>query len=464
MPIHTIRLATPLTRSFRVEQVAGLFDLPLEEVEGRLAHELTVELPGLEEGWTIGAIVGPSGSGKTTLARAVYGDAQPAAGMNAQPAARMTALYDPPPWPADRPFIDCLGDAPIKHITRTLTAVGLGSVPTWLKPYRVLSTGERFRADLARALLSSERGTRSAERETVIQMTALAPRSEFPAPRLPPGLLVFDEFTSTLDRTIAQTTSAALARYLRNPQSEIRNPKFIALTCHTDILPWLAPDWTLDLSAKDNSSTKDEEPRTKQMGESIRPSYFVLRPSWSPARLQRHPLALAIRRVPQSLWPRFAPHHYLAGGLAASATCYAAFWDDELRIGDCGLRIREGSSIRNPKSEIRNSPHPIAFCAVVASLGWKKTKRITRLVTLPEFQGLGIASQLAETVAAREQSKGFRVTITASHPAILAHCSRSPRWKYLGTKKTGSTRQRLAGRAIRCSTGRAVASFEFVGP
>ena len=101
---------------------------------------------------------------------------------------------------------------------------------------------------------------------------------------------------------------------------------------------------------------------------------------------------------------------------------------------------------------------------MVASLGWKKTKRITRLVVLPEFQGLGIAAKLAETVAAHEQAKGHRVTITACHPAILAHCSRSPHWTYLGTKKTGSTRQRLAGRTIRCSTGRAVTSFEYVGP
>jgi GNAT superfamily N-acetyltransferase len=106
---------------------------------------------------------------------------------------------------------------------------------------------------------------------------------------------------------------------------------------------------------------------------------------------------------------------------------------------------------------------PVAFCAVVASLGWKKTKRITRLVTLPEFQGLGIASRLAEIVAAHQRAKGHRVTITASHPAIVAHCTRSRSCKYLATKKIGSTRQQLASRAIRCSTGRAVASFEFVG-
>ena len=58
MPIHTIHCHTPLTGSFRVEQVAGLFDLPLDQIESRLTHSLTVELPGLDEDWTIGAIVG----------------------------------------------------------------------------------------------------------------------------------------------------------------------------------------------------------------------------------------------------------------------------------------------------------------------------------------------------------------------------------------------------------------------
>ena len=55
------------------------------------------------------------------------------------------ALYCGATWPADRAIIDCFGDAPIHQITRALTAVGLGSPPSWLKPYTVLSNGEKFR-------------------------------------------------------------------------------------------------------------------------------------------------------------------------------------------------------------------------------------------------------------------------------------------------------------------------------
>src|SRR5213083_2803567 len=96
----------------------------------RMRHELTAEVPGLDEAWTIGAIVGPSGSGKTTLARAAFGD----------------CIYKRRAWPKDRAIIDVLGEArgvgvspaleltgrrdaypTIKEITRVLTAVGLGS-------------------------------------------------------------------------------------------------------------------------------------------------------------------------------------------------------------------------------------------------------------------------------------------------------------------------------------------------
>src|SRR5436309_7924609 len=105
MPIIKVKLATAARRSFRVEQVAGMFDVPLEE---RVRHELTAEVPGIEEKWTIGAIVGPSGSGKTTLAKAAFGN----------------CVYRRRAWPKDRAIIDCFGEMPVKLLTQALSAVG----------------------------------------------------------------------------------------------------------------------------------------------------------------------------------------------------------------------------------------------------------------------------------------------------------------------------------------------------
>ena len=149
--------------SFRVQQVGGMFDVPLAQ---RASQRFQVEVPeGIlendectnDEGrmrnarqflrhssfvhssfppWQIGLIVGPSGSGKSTIARAMFGD----------------RVYRPREWPPDRAVIDGLGQRPIKEITRLFTAVGFSSPPSWVKPYSVLSNGEQFRCDLARAL------------------------------------------------------------------------------------------------------------------------------------------------------------------------------------------------------------------------------------------------------------------------------------------------------------------------
>ena len=143
MPTLDVVVSCPILSSFRVQQVAGLFDLPLAE---KAVQSFRVEVPDLEMDWRIGLIVGPSGSGKSTIARRLFGD----------------RLYENAPWPEDRAVVDCLGDRPIKEIIGLLTAVGFSSPPNWIKPYRVLSNGERFRCDLARALFeaggTSQRG------------------------------------------------------------------------------------------------------------------------------------------------------------------------------------------------------------------------------------------------------------------------------------------------------------------
>jgi ABC-type Mn2+/Zn2+ transport system ATPase subunit len=87
-------------------------------------------------GWQVGVIVGPSGSGKTSLGKMVLGDG---------------ALWTGGVGPDDAPIMEAIapkGD--FDAVTAALSAVGLGSVPSWLRPYGVLSNGEKFRAELAR--------------------------------------------------------------------------------------------------------------------------------------------------------------------------------------------------------------------------------------------------------------------------------------------------------------------------
>jgi len=197
MPEANIQVSSPIIPTPRALQLAGMFDIPPAE---RSELKWTVKLPLEEKDWQIGAIIGPSGCGKSTIARKLFGDS-------------MVPEYA---WPKDKCVLDGFPEGmPNKTIVELLSSVGFSSPPSWLRPFHVLSIGEQFRVTLARLL--AETGD---------------------------GLAVMDEFTSTVDRQVAQIGSAALAKTIRRGKG-----KFIAVTCHRDILEWLAPDWYYDPAA-----------------------------------------------------------------------------------------------------------------------------------------------------------------------------------------------------------------------
>lgn len=384
MPRVDAVVACPVHRSFRVEQVAGMFDVPLSE---RSSETFAVEVPDVDEDWQIGLICGPSGSGKSTIAKRAFGP----------------RLYTSEPWPGDRAVIDACGDLPVRSITGLFTAVGFSSPPSWVRPYWALSTGERYRCDLVRAFASAMQEARGNTPVAVGSSEdgvkrALRP----PASGLPP-LLVFDEFTSVVDRNVARISSAAIAKSIRKGSIHCR---FVAVTCHRDVASWLEPDWVVDMANR----------------------------SLDRRRLRRPEIRLEVYRCRREAWSMFARHHYLSGSLSTVARCYVAMWREE----------------------------PVAFCATVSLIGRRKRWRITRIVTLPDYQGVGIGMRLAEAVAALHRSEGHRVNVTASHPALVGHCRHSPQWRAVGVKKCGTRRSGFLPN-YRDSAGRVVVSFEYVG-
>ncbi len=363
----------PVFDSFRVQQVAGMFDVPLAD---KATQRFAVELPNLstEADWRIGLIVGPSGSGKTTVARHMFG----------------SRLVESQSWPEDRAVVDCFGDKSIREITGLLTAVGFSSPPSWIKPYHVLSGGERFRCDLARALAGS-----AIANPTEPQGSAAARTVE---------TLAFDEFTSVVDRTVAKVGSAAVAKAIRGGKIACR---FVAVTCHYDVTEWLAPDWVLDMASS----------------------------SFQRRCLQRPRIELKLFRCRSRVWRLFAKHHYLSGKLNPAARCFLATW--------------EGS--------------PAAFCATLPVIGRRRHRRISRIVTLPDYQGIGIGMRVAEAVGDIHRAEGHRFNVTASHPSLIAHCRTSPLWKAVNVQKNGSRSAAKIAPTYRGSAGRAVVSFEYLG-
>lgn len=245
---ETITLTADVPKSARVVQVSSAFDVPINEKQTLTwDHTLPIE----DKPWQVGLIVGPSGAGKSVLARRLWGD----------------AVRESHDWPDDKALVDGFPKRPVADITGALTAVGFGTIPAWLRPYRTLSNGERFRADMARSLVEHTDGP-----------------------------IVIDEFTSVVDRQVAKVASHAVQKTIRR-----RGDQFVAVTCHYDVEDWLQPDWTYDVAAQ----------------------VFTWR------LVQPHPpLNVEIYRCDRALWRLFARHHYLSGSLHTAAKCFAAYVDD----------------------------------------------------------------------------------------------------------------------------------------
>lgn len=246
-------------KSYRAARVKSLFN-----VESGANFALDAELPIDDAGWRIGVIVGPSGSGKSSLGAQLWGP---------------EALYRPS-WPERRPIVDAIAPAGgFDQVTAALASVGLGSVPAWLRPYKVLSNGERFRADLARLV------------------------SEAPA------RAVVDEFTSVVDRQIAKVGALAFQKAWRRGTGQC-----VLLSCHYDILDWLEPDWIFDTAT----------------------GKYAGRGLWRRPRFD-----VELWETDWRYWPLFEPHHYLKLPRMIAATNYVATVDGEL-VAHVAVATRQG--------------------------------------------------------------------------------------------------------------------------
>lgn len=242
-----------------------------------------------------------------------------------------------------------------------LSAVGLGDVPAWLRPFNVLSNGEKFRAGLAR--LACER----------------------------PEHAVVDEFTSVIDRQIAKVGAAAFAKTWRRGSGQI-----VLLSCHYDIIEWLQPDWIYDTS----------EARFYERD--------CLR--------QRPELDLQIYKVRGTVFPRlFKAHYYLDLAMPVAAEYFVGFINGE----------------------------PVCHLAV-APLFTASAYRATRLVVMPEWQGIGVGTKFLAAVCEYHLQgygrggKKYPVFFHTSHPQLCAALRHSKRWEQTGGSLYGANKLRSA--------------------
>lgn len=423
MPRVSCLKSVAIVRTPRVKQVEGMFDVPPAE---RSEVRFDVSLPLAEHDWRIGLIVGPSGCGKSTLARELFGP----------------ALVSGFAWPDEKSIVDAFpAGLGIRDIVGLLSSVGFSSPPSWLRPFGALSNGEQFRVTIARALAEQ------------------------------PELAVIDEFTSVVDRTVARIGSAAVARTIRRGGAGPERRRFVAVSCHYDIIDWLAPDWVYDPAANDfqwrclrQSAELGIRSAELSAGET-NPKSEIRNPE---SRSFRPPIELEIARVHRSAWKLFKSHHYLSSELHKGAKCFVAFVPEDVsgqlsavpcgearHLTDNGQRTTGSCSLR-----------PAAFASVIHrpdSKGgfWAEH----RTVCLPDFQGVGIGNALSEFVAALFVATGKRYCSRTSHPAMIRHRARSPLWTMheppsFGARHSGKYQAFNRSAALE----RLTAGFRFVGP
>lgn len=310
MPSVDVVVKSEVSLSIKARQVCGMFDCPPQEKQ---TLSWKAHLPIEEKPWNVGLIVGPSGCGKSTIARHLWPDA-----MSWEP--KFTG----------QTVIDCF-DGSVEEITSALGAVGFNTIPAWIRPYHVLSNGEKFRVEIAKRVLEQK------------------------------GIIVIDEFTSVVDRQVATIASHAVQKYVRKTGRQL-----VAVGCHYDVIDWLQPDWIF-------------EPSTLNF-------------SWRSLR-QRPTVQVQVARLPYDAWRLFAPYHYMSAQLHKAARCYGLWVNNSLAAF----------------AGILHFPHPKV----------DNIKSISRLVCLPDFQGLGLAFVLMETLGGAYKAIGYELRAYPAHPSFI---------------------------------------------
>ena len=333
--------------------------------------------------YNIGFIIGSSGSGKSTLLKSILENGS-------------TSFYK---WNKNNAVVSQF-DNPGDAIDR-LTSCGFNSIPDWVKPYEILSTGQKFRVDVAKILNDN---------------------------------VAIDEFTSVVDRDTAKSTSNTISKYIKK-----RNFKNIILVSgHSDIIPYLKPDWIINTDLGIFYSDIDDYSNISNFCVNIDKTKF----NEKIGEFYSDTVKLDVFKVPNYLkndiWNIFGKHHYLISTLNLSAHAFVCFWEEKI-VGFSAVLCQPG-----------NIPNM-----------WREH----RLVILPQFQGLGIGTRLSDFIAEYYLSQGKRFISKSAHPRLGEYRTNSLLWRETSTnKKKPKKPENIQNfNKIKIDYDRTCYSFEYVG-
>lgn len=343
-----LTLASPVATSFRATKAANSLDIDSEK---KSIHHFEVRAD-IESPFNIGLIVGASGSGKTTLAKHIYGEEC------------FKEILD-----MTKPIIDQFPDSmTYDECAAMLCGVGLTAVPCWIRPAYTLSNGQRARAECA------------------LQMA----RDDI-------SIIVIDEWTSVVDRTVAKVMSHCIQKHARKT-----GKKIVLLSCHYDVIEWLNPDWVIDANKQTYENRRllwRESKRTEQLN-------------------------FQIFETDRSTWKYFSRYHYLSEKLAGGKQYFYGLWDGANQIGF------------------------LAFSNYVPHRnGTKMILHFNRLVIHPDYCGLGLGIYFLNECAKIVHEKNYEVMGKFSSIPVYNSLKQNQHWRLNDVKRqhkiiVGSNMQR----------------------
>jgi ABC-type lipoprotein export system ATPase subunit len=189
-----------IDRTPRVNLIFDAFGLEIDSYKHDVVKDVT-----LPSKWDVMYITGISGSGKTTLLKELAKRFNFNFTENSYKSINKSSSHD------TRPIIDTVGDTFEKALS-LLNSVGLSEAFVYLKRYRELSEGQKYRYYLAKLL------------------------------ELPDRVICIDEFLSVLDRVTATIVAYNFQRAFRRNHKK----RLVVATSHTDLMTSLLPSTVID--------------------------------------------------------------------------------------------------------------------------------------------------------------------------------------------------------------------------
>lgn len=185
---------------------------------------------------------------------------------------------------------------------------------------------------------------------------------------------IIDEFTSTVDRNVALSCSNSISKYIRNKNLK----RCVFVSCHKDFIDTLCPDYVIDL---DDECVYDTRRLPKR----------------------RFELSIYETSAKNEIWKIFKQHHYLSADLNVASRMFIAFLNNEI--------VGMIATLPLPSGTISE-----AF-------------RVHRIVILPDYQGLGIATKLLNYFGNLHSKQNKNFYIRTSHNKLKTYFQKNAKWK-----------------------------------